>query len=516
MRSLYKSERKKKYEAMLELMRNGNSNIIIYCASGFGINTSKLLMQYEGISVAGFCDKDTRKQGKFIEWGGYKLPIYSYETCIKLHKEIIWIVANASRGRGLEIVESLSQKGFVEGKDLFCIGDYLDRDFSFLEMNKDRINPVENEFSIKLSSVNKVMLMISRTCSGNEFFNSVLDWHPNILSCSVNPHVIFAVIQQCSTCCIEELPYRIVELVSAKSYTVDYDVFMDNELFVAAFQHIVNGKTELTQGEIFKAIYIADFYACGRQYKSKVSPIIYIEPHGISDLVMSDVWCDWCERYFDMVMGVTIIRNPITRLGSLFRYLEVNSHESIKERILNSELLEWGMHKDYFRNLKNKENIVAIRFEDIKLNPKNILSKLFHILGINWDDIVLQTTQNGKSTVFMGTSGYDLRPVYNKYEKYFSDFDRTRLKILYAPFCVVYNYENVGEFSNGVEYIQKLALFEKPFKFEQIFANEDFTVKQVIKSVLYSRAAEILYLNSNIGQYKEYFDFYRYLHASEF
>lgn len=70
MRSLYKSERKKKYEAMLELMRNGNSNIIIYCASGFGINTSKLLMQYEGISVAGFCDKDTRKQGKFIEWGG--------------------------------------------------------------------------------------------------------------------------------------------------------------------------------------------------------------------------------------------------------------------------------------------------------------------------------------------------------------------------------------------------------------------------------------------------------------
>lgn len=81
------------------------------------------------------------------------------------------------------------------------------------------------------------------------------------------------------------------------------------------------------------------------------------------------------------------------------------------------------------------DNRIVLKFEDIKCNPKEELSELCKKLEIPWSDSLMSTTHhdgktytynNGKKDV----RDFDLTPVYNNYEEYFSEFDRFRITLI--------------------------------------------------------------------------------------
>ncbi|MDE7205425.1 MAG: hypothetical protein K2O91_26780 [Lachnospiraceae bacterium] len=91
----------------------------------------------------------------------------------------------------------------------------------------------------------------------------------------------------------------------------------------------------------------------------------------------------------------------------------------------------------------NKRNFVKcdrliVRFEDLKCNPRETLLKICDTWGINWSDTLLETTCKGKPQSVNNRereiSGFDLEPVYNTYEKYFSEFDRFRIMLISSPY----------------------------------------------------------------------------------
>lgn len=116
-----------------------------------------------------------------------------------------------------------------------------------------------------------------------------------------------------------------------------------------------------------------------------------------------------------------------------------------------------------------KSNRWLLRFEDLKCNPRETLEKMCSNWDMVWSDTLMQTTQfcGKKSVYYNGTkniSGFDLEPVYNKYENFFSEFDRLRLILIDAPWRKKYGYSYVEPDQFTRKELQEM--FLKEFRFE--------------------------------------------------
>lgn len=112
---------------------------------------------------------------------------------------------------------------------------------------------------------------------------------------------------------------------------------------------------------------------------------------------------------------------------------------------------------------------MAVKFEDLKCNPKETLERICDGWGMAWSDTLLQTTQHGRQGVvyyngIQNISGFDLGPVYNTYENFFSEFDRFRLMLIDAPWRKKYGYPYVEPDQFTRRELQEM--FLKEFRFE--------------------------------------------------
>lgn len=114
---------------------------------------------------------------------------------------------------------------------------------------------------------------------------------------------------------------------------------------------------------------------------------------------------------------------------------------------------------------------LIIKFEDLKLNTQKTLLEICKNWGITWSDTFMETTINGKKLVYgeegCEVSDFDLRPVYNLNEKYFSEFDRLRIMLINAPYQKKYGYPYVRISQFTRRELQEM--FLKKFKFEEFF-----------------------------------------------
>ena len=110
----------------------------------------------------------------------------------------------------------------------------------------------------------------------------------------------------------------------------------------------------------------------------------------------------------------------------------------------------------------------VVKFEDLKCRPRETLEEICRKWEIEWSDTLMQTTQNGKKEVYynymQNVSGFDLEPVYNTYENFFSEFDRLRLMIIDAPWRKKngYSYVELNQFARK----ELQEMFLKKFRFE--------------------------------------------------
>ena len=110
---------------------------------------------------------------------------------------------------------------------------------------------------------------------------------------------------------------------------------------------------------------------------------------------------------------------------------------------------------------------VIVKFEDIKCKPEETLESLCQTIGISWSDTFLQTTSHGVQTSYHGTTGYDIRPGYDTYERYFSGYDRMRLVLLLSEWQAEYEYPCVDILEFSRRELQEM--FVKDFRFEDMY-----------------------------------------------
>lgn len=106
----------------------------------------------------------------------------------------------------------------------------------------------------------------------------------------------------------------------------------------------------------------------------------------------------------------------------------------------------------------------------MKKYPRKILEAMCNEWGIEWSETLLETTCRGVEDFYdnrvVKVSGFEMQPVYNTYEEYFSEFDRMRLMIMNAPWQKKYGYPYVEALQFTRKELQEM--FSKKFRFEYL------------------------------------------------
>lgn len=95
------------------------------------------------------------------------------------------------------------------------------------------------------------------------------------------------------------------------------------------------------------------------------------------------------------------------------------------------------------------------------------MQKLCSGWDISWSDTLMSTTRLGEIFVYNNgekdVTNFDLTPVYNTYEEYFSEFDRFRIALINFPYQKAYGYPCVDPLLFSRRDLQEM--FLKDFRF---------------------------------------------------
>lgn len=301
-------------------------------------------------------------------------------------------------------------------------------------------------------------------CCGNEFFRGVMEGHPQILmmdSCYLNDN-LFSICLCLSAEKRENMAYAFWKIIDSESANVQKQ-FPDRKRFGQRLEYELQKKDYFTSQELFVILHLAYASMWNNAPDDILDTVIYWEPH----LVLRDV----CERYAgwlhaEHVSGyiLNLVRNGSVRAGSYLRFYEYTG------RLLDLKMVAyWRMvdeaepHNEIYNGYKR----IIVKFEDLKCKSKEMLEYLCCELGIRWSDTFLQTTCHGGIIDCRGISGFDLKPVYNTYEKYFSGYDRMRLMLLLQDWQEEYGYPVVDIRTFSRRELQEM--FVKNFRFEDMY-----------------------------------------------
>lgn len=387
-----------------------------------------------------------------------------------------------------------------------------------LPLKKPSVIPVEIH-KLKIEHFHKVLLYKTIRADSTTFFNSVMDFHPNILYLGHNvfqANILF-LIWQVQSLPKEDMLQRLIELFeqqaqeeSARDLYIEQKLFFDRERFRSAFLEAVEGRDTLSDRDIFIAVHIAHFYMLGRTYCSTELPVIYMEPHFLSNV--KKVLHRWLRENFQTYVGVTCVRNTVTAIGSRARKTCFLPEREYWSTI--SELLKSGLGEKVF---EDGEPSMVFRFEDVKLHPHETLKHICSALSIPWSDTFLKTTDLGLTQTYTArdltirTTGYDLRPVYASHDKYTNSFDRFRLEILLRERQKAYGYPFIDLKQYPFRDEQLREWFTIPFQFESVVQWASEQSKKQYREKLYSLCVEILKKLEQSEKYPALFQFDNYI-----
>lgn len=479
-----------------------------------------------------YCSQFKNENDTKIDGGGDGQTIAALSECKEAYPEAIYFVLCKETEDLIDkynnkIKEAMYQIGIKN------ISFYFNHNYTFLtdcleqpQVEKGRsLTETGRRNKIRIEDVDKVLFLFDSDFSGSYFMNTILDSHPYILSLGYNPlqaNLWFYIQEIKNKATLEEFPHKLLQcykghLDREDRYNFD-STFPDPEKFITEFHSAAEGYEKLNDKQLFISVYIAYHYMIYQEEPidkdnegRDIKPVLYLEPHG--NFKAYPVLGKWLHDNFKNVVYLKLLRNTITRLGSIFRlqtsykgWIELND----VKRIGNLSL-ETKNFKEY------KQNVVALRFEDIKLYPHETLNYLLDLLEIPWSDALEETTLNGKPASYSSkgsyqTAGYDLRPVYNTYDEYFSSFDRFRLDLLFHKKQRAYGYPYLDLDLYQFQDSQIESFFKYPYKFEKYM---NFTSREQEKR-FWNEVYEInMTTLHDLLQKEEYLDFYDYIHIKD-
>lgn len=304
--------------------------------------------------------------------------------------------------------------------------------------------------------------------SGNVFVSGIMDGHPNmivplegIFTDSLWYYSILLAAEKTEDI-LERLASALRDEYRQSEIT---DCFPHWDIFKSSVEKWLLQKESFSSQELFM-IFVASYteMLTGEKITDLSSKVVYWEPH----LYHRTKFCylaKWLGS--EGINGQTMIlrRDNIARWGSLYNYIrkEKSALRAELETISYMCKEDW-LNSSHEAILNKHWQIFTMRFEDIKLHPREELTKVCERMKIPWSDTMLHTTICGKPSVFLGSKDFTLRPVFDRREKYFSLFDQFRISVLSAPYQKKYGYPYVDcrKFSRA----ELWELFLKKFRFQ--------------------------------------------------
>lgn len=329
-------------------------------------------------------------------------------------------------------------------------------------------------------NIQSVVLGWSKGYSGNFFLDELLDGHPEILSI---PHSIFS----------SQLWYFAHEMASYGNRQVERlfecykrqlsecksdefnEVFPDYVQFAEALENKIMKERPESDIDYFMLVHVAYHEMIYGHYDCGIRRIIFWEPHRVRSDDKLRYFTGWFQTRVEEVKVLNIVRDPIKACAS-----------RIKDLILH-DLISYINFEVFERESREVENcgdrLYCVRFEDLKQNPREQLGKICEWLGITWNESLMKTTYQGKSSSYDNgkyiVKDFDLRPVFNRYEEYFDEFDHYRLELLYSKVRKKYGYGEIDVHRFSWSEIENL--FASPFKFERNLNDKEHAVRREIQ-----------------------------------
>lgn len=342
--------------------------------------------------------------------------------------------------------------------------DYFSYIDSFIHVEANVNMCINKQFLPK-----KVVIGSIEGYSGKVFFRGLLDSHPSIMMIHysiLNDDLIWI----CIRLSVVETSYILPlfwEICEASSIKLDKPSAFNDKM-----SKLIKNENRYSAQELFVMIHIAYM----NMYEKDISEydikemIIYWEPHFMEREILEN-----CVKWFgtDMMSCsiINVVRNICISKGSAFKAM-ISKSWCKDKRIASYNVFSYPSI--------NKEKIkccdrVVVKFEDLKCNPRQNLLMICKKWDIHWSETLMATTYKGmKQSVYnqeREISDFDLEPVYNSYEKYFSEFDRFRIMLVNAPWQQTYGYPYVKIFMFSQRELQNM--FIKKFRFEDMLEFEN-------------------------------------------
>ncbi len=354
-----------------------------------------------------------------------------------------------------KIKKTLKKMGIKNYTDYFCeMRAYIDFE-----------QEIPVKYSRKWLTPKKIILGSSESCSGNIFFKELLDGHPSILMITDysfwNNNLFWLCV------CLSDMDVDNIIPLFWAWYKEEQENMFNPSAFCEKMQQLLMKGNYFTSQELFVMFHIAYEYMYGRNIADVQDMIIYWEPHIFPRDRVEDC-IRWLRAETVSCEIVNIVRNICPLKGS-----------SLKGRVLlgwsmNQSLSEYCIAMWNYPSIAKREydgvERTVIKFEELKCKPREKLQELCHKWHMEWSETLMKTTKNGQESNYNNghyiINNFDLGPVYNMYEEYFSEFDRFRMMIIDAPWQRKYGYPyvNIAKFSKK----ELQELFLKKFRFEDL------------------------------------------------
>lgn len=444
---------------------------------------------------------------------------------IELQSDVYYVVAFDSYICELEEAERLSQNNLEKDKDFF-----LSIELSWMGLFDEKIEEDMSEKSRKtilgsensvIRKINKLLYFTNCSHSGKFFMCSLLDGHPNILTfspCSMAMN-IKTIVQNAHKLPTNMIADYLAECAEREFMNNTYEQYMDRNRednkwirsFLRILKNNIDESIEYSERDIFILIHWCIYEALYGEYNSTVVPWIFLDMHAPKE--KKDENMKWL---MDLGFEITLleaVRRPVSKFGSVFKMFENRvSQEDVYRNI-------FYLGREVYSECERMFSIIRYRFEDLKLHPKETLERLCERLEIPFDESMLKATFLGKEVGFISNEekikGFDLKPVYNMFEKYINSLDRLRLDILFREKNRAYGYSYVSKefYENMIDSIAELFSCEYKFERYMLFDNEE--EKERFRKCMSLLAKALLDLYDDMDNYPVIFNYGEYIRISE-
>ncbi len=353
--------------------------------------------------------------------------------------------------------------------------DYFSRASVFVTIDQYRKKQTD-KYHLEQIIPKGLLLNVTYGYNGNIFFHGILDSHPDILLLRYDEfsNNLFVYCMRLSIEKAENILSAFELMLKKEMSEADFlESFPYWNRFKKSLTRWLALQEEFTSQELFLIFHIAYAEMMSGDGIADISQkVIYFDPH----------WIEPAERLFmgqwvesELLNGqmITIHRDNVVRLCSLLSFAKnVQKYES---QIL-AYVMIYNMIQDKI-DISLEDNLLCyfdkfeVRFEDLKLHPKEELLKICERMEIPWSDSLRHTTEQGKQSSMGAVRDFDLKPVFNKHEDEWSEFDRFRLCLISEPYQKKYgySYEECMKFSRTEleEMFLKEFLMQKEFCFGQ-------------------------------------------------